>query len=477
MIMNTKLPTIGFYPLAVVLVILFGILVTSALGDAVKESSPLEDMQGRQGSILRLVTREFNNEVFEQLLVALKDVDPTVRFASTWVLKPFRPDWIQHLTTGGKAIGSKSPFSDTQIDELEKSLLAGLEDEDPWINVEALVRMSELQNLKQLRHLSFNKAVKFALIEEAKSPDPYIRAAAVEGLTWWNKDLEVKTTLDDAWNDENWRVRYAAFLADAITIETLSRAINDENVHGRTRAIVLLKNRFTHDPRTVPLLIGRLIDPSGLAVLEAIEALAELKSHDAVEPLVRLSIENPVWKKDVARAIFKITGKTLDELIAAGNIGFSENLLKATIRSMNVQEVTDKLDKGNLHDRVSSALQLTWSTSPKAVEALIKASHDKEDRVRFAAIDALGTYYLSPSRKIEPVISALIQAVKDQNSHVRRIAIIKLRTFAKLDEFKRRLSVFLNEVNLRESDLLVKMESHPAADSLRDGLILDKILN
>lgn len=476
--MNTKMYTICFYPLAVVLVILFGILTTPVSGNVVNETSHLEDVKERQGSILRLVIREFNNGVFEQLLAALRDVSPTVRFTSTWVLKPFRSDWILHLGVGDKTIGNKSPFSDTQIDVLEKSLLAGLEEKDPWINVETIHRISELQNLKQLRHLSSNKAVKLALIQEAKSPDPYIRAAAVKALTWWDKNSEVRAALDDAWKDENWNVRYAAFFADDITIETLSRAINDENVHGRTRAIVLLKKRFTHDPRTVPLLIGRLTDPSGWPVLEAIEALAELKSHDAVEPLIQLSIENPIWKKDVARALFKITGKTLDELIAAGNTGSSENfVLKASIRSVNVQEVTDKLDRGNLHDRVSAAVQLTWSNSPKAVEALIKASQDKEDRVRFAAVDALGAYYLSSSRKIEPVINTLIRAAKDQNPHVRRIAVIGLRVFAKMDEFRERLSLFLKEVNLKEKDLLVKMESDSDADSLRDGLILEKYLN
>lgn len=441
---------------------------------AIEKASPNGALAGdaleRQRAVLKLVLKTFDDNTFNFLIKSLKDPDPFVRYAAAWVMKPFRLDWVLNGEFNSSA------FKTSQLQEAINSLLESLRDEDPWVRVEVLERLSEIEHLKKLRGLELDNDVKETFVTHAKHPDPYERSTAIRSLDLWKKDPDIQRVINKALKDEIWVVRYSSFMTDGINFETLTEAIKEENPNSRVRVIMLLKTYFLEDPRTLPILIERLHDPNGQVVFESIHGLAILKDPRAIEPLLDLAAAEPGWQGNVKKAIEEITAKPFDDVSRGARPGRKMNTdRKPMINFTDISKSIEKLKSGDLYERISAGLQLTWSKAPEAVDALIEALQDKEPRVRYAAVQALGEFSISSSRQQEKVVEALLKAAEDGQPHVRRIAVQKIIAFSFLDKYQERLTAFLSSTGRKEKDPLTRFQalSNPP---VRDGIILKEVL-
>jgi len=218
------------------------------------------------------------------------------------------------------------------------------------------------------------------------------------------------------------------------------------------------------DPQDAPHLIQRLDDDDVRVVHEAVFALGQLGSKEAVAPLVALrkgaDVDLDVL---IAEALGKIGGPdaiaALEEMIhafqarlrAAATLGLAATADEAALGALllaihdgdpgvawraiyGLEKIKSErvphavrpfLDHENAMVRAYAARTLGKQEDRKAVPQIIALTSDKDLRVVINAINALGT--LLEGRKDEQAVDALGALVRDhQSHHVRKAAVMAL---------------------------------------------------
>lgn len=411
------------------------LLINSGNPETISVEASLE----RQKALLQLTERG-DGQAVKELVEALKDSDPEVRYAATWVIETIN-------------VAAPTPFLiDSLLDLLQK-------ENDPWVLTQAIWALHSIDTQKKEAGQHLDSRELDILLVLAKNPDLFVRAATIRSLSLW-KDDRVQRIQQQAFDDPTWLVRRVSEWhrrADqsAQGIELLKLALRDEDRIIRLAAIDILRN-LKH-PQVIPLLTERLYDEDGQVVFETIIFLRASRDPKAVKPLLDFAAYKKQWEPQVTTAIEEITGRPYNDVkrdhkptIQAGR--------KAPINRIDSTLVVKKAKAGSIHERITAVMNLAWSETPEAIEALLNALNDQDARVRYAAAEALGANYVSLSRNTEPVIHALFDVALDPNRFVRMKVAEVLRNF-KLDEMIRsRIADFLRDRLVKEKDPFVKAE-------------------
>lgn len=409
----------------------------------------------RQYAILKLTNTQ-DSSAEKLILHGLKDPDPVVRYTAAWRIGRSH---ATHLNLGVEGISS---LDVSQSPEIIQALISGLSDQDPWVRAQVIKTLPEIA-IRRSNDLLLGEKIKESLLVQLSDPDPYIRAVAMRALGSWRTEGTVNAVLEQALADEASMVRDATFWLKDGNFEALAEATYDESPEIRIKAVEFLSAWYLNNPRTVDLLIERLRDPNDRVVSLAITGVQRLGNPKGVKPLLDLlSVMKEDdrynrWDQKVRTIIEEITGKTLGEVLRNYSPPQSppEN---APVRQIDVQKEIDKLEKGSEAVRLSAVIALTWSESPEAVDALVRALEDPAPRVRYAAVDSLGENHLSSTRRTDRVVSALLKATADPHPHVRRSVVAGLGRLSYPTEFLSQIITQLSDLASRETDPFVRLE-------------------
>lgn len=376
----------------------------------------------RQVEVLKLGNSSSPN-IVDPLIKALKDPAPEVRFAAAWTIDPSH----LHVVGWGYADGV-SQLEMPRIREVIQVLLSCLSEEDPWVLAQLLDTLGNFMDFQKDQGIEPDRKAKEAFIRQTSNPDPFIRSVAIRGLRHWDKDPEREKALRRVFKDEVPMVRYSSFWAGHDGLDALTKAVQDENPRMRVSAVEYLKRDHLDDPRAVDLLIGRLQDPDGQVVSESISGLIQSKNERVVKPLLDLLKSDKQWEDSIRTAIAEITGKSLEEALRNYSPPKPHPERRLLIKQPNITNRIQRSAKGGTAERISAVLSLTWSEGPEAVDALIKALEDQAPRVRYAAAEALGDNYLSPSHYAKRVVDSLTEKLVDPDPHVRQSIVRALHS-------------------------------------------------
>jgi len=413
-------------------------LITSDSSGPLTPESSLERQQG----LLRLAERR-DNQAVKELIQALKDSDPDARYAATWVMETIK---------AGES--DRSLLIDSLLDLLNK-------EKNSWVLTQAIIALRSLETKKKEDGLQLDLRGLDTLLVLAKNPDPFIRSAAVESLSLWKGDERAQKIRQQAFHDVTWLVRrtsgwHRSIDQSAQGIELLKQALRDEDRIIRLAAIDRLSN-LKH-PQAILLLSERLYDDDGQVVFETIIFLRASKDLSAVKPLLDFATYKKQWEPQVSTAIEEITGKSFRDAIRDYKPPVQEAAKKAPINRTDSTLEAKKAKAGTLDERISAVMNLAWSETPEAIEALLNALKDQDARVRYAAAEALGANYVSTFRNTDPVIHALFDAGLDSNRFVRMKVAEVLRNFQMNDVIRSRISEFLRDRLVKEKDPFVRAE-------------------
>jgi len=402
----------------------------------------LETSMGRQKELLRL-TEHPDAQAAKKLVQALKDPDPEIRYAAVWVIETINIE-----------ASARSLLIDSLLDLLKK-------ENNPWVLTQTIIALRRLETKKKEDGLQLDSRGLDTLLVLSKNPDPFIRSAAVESLSLWKRDERVQRIQQQAFQAATWLIRrasgwYLRVDQSAQGIELLEQALRDEDRNIRLAAIDILRN-LKH-PQVIPLLTERLYDEDGQVVFETIIFLRASRDPKAVKPLLDFAAYKKQWEPQITTAIEEITGQPYNDVKKDHKPTNQEAGRKAPINRIDSTLEVQKAKAGSIHERITAVMNLAWSETPEAIEALLNALNDQDARVRYAAAEALGANYVSLSRNTEPVIHALFDAALDPNRFVRMKVAEVLRNF-KMDEIIRsRIADFLRDRIAKEKDPFVKAE-------------------
>jgi HEAT repeat protein len=403
--------------------------------DLLKVGTPIE----RQQAIFNLIGKKVQRS--EWFLPAVKDPDPTVRYYAVLALSQFEE-------------ASQFPL-------IIEGMLEDLNDENLWVREQVIDTLTHITFKQRLQDLKPDERVLKAVLNYSKDPDPYIRAAATEGLVLWGKDPIAKQELLASVDDPVWLVRrHSSGLPKGYygktELQILSGALRDEDYRVRLDALYKLRN-YAEEPKILDYIIERLTDPDGQVVIETIATLGLFKDPAAVKPLLKLLAKYQSLEPDIRAAIYQITGKSLAEALKAYKLEPDKDILGAApIKEVDVNRQLELFKNGNQSERVSAVLRLTWSNHPQAIEALIQALKDVDPRVRFAAADAIA-HYLTQSRRSRRVLDSLFMAAGDSNRFVRMKIINTLVSFT-YKEHKTSVLNFFNDALSKEEDPFIRQK-------------------
>jgi len=227
------------------------------------------------------------------------------------------------------------------------------------------------------------------LIDALADRRTYVRYGAADalGLT---KDPRAIEPLVAALGDQEYNVRVAAHIAlqgmKALAVDSLVRGLHNGNARARAESAGLLAE--LGESRTVAPLVEALKDQEEEVRKQAAKALGHLKDPLAVRPLIA-ALEAPGSGNAVADALGQLGASAVEPLISA-------------------------LEQGNERVRGFAADALGHIKDPRAVRPLIAALGDSAGRLHgvVPALDRLG----------EPALEPLLAALADPNETVRKRA-------------------------------------------------------
>ena len=278
-------------------------------------------------------------------------------------------------------------YETTEIRECAAIVLGHLEDRRA---VEPLIALIEEEDnsavraciARALASLADSRATR-TLIGAMQDEHPNVRAAAAASLTWISDTRAAETAISTwqrdgllkfLYREENLGAVQAAF---ALFEKTISAALNDDDPHVRSRAVLLLgrvKNRRARE------LLVTAMDDEDLTVRNRVTFA--LCRHGAVEPLVAMTKDE---EYDVRRCAYEQLEDINDPLAVMP-------LIKA-------------LKHQDYGVRRTAATALGRLRDSQAVEPLIAALEDEDNGVRYDAVKSLAS--IGDRRVVEALIAAL----------------------------------------------------------------------
>jgi len=338
-----------------------------------------------------------------ELIEALKDEDSEVREFAAWVLGEIGdPKAVEPLiealqdedsTVRWRAANALGEIGDPKAVE---PLITALKDENSGVRRSAAGALGKIGDPKAVEPLI-----------EALKEDPEVRVAAAGALGWIGDPRAVKPLIE-ALKDKDPKVRgnsaqVLGEIGDPKAVEPLISALKDEDSSVRSYVAGALGK--IKDPKAVESLITALKDESPGVRVAAAGALGKIKDPRAVEPLIEaLKDEDSEVREFAAWALGEIKDpRAVEPLITA---------LKDEDSSV----------------RQGAAGALGEIKDPEALEPLIEALKDEDSGVRWYAAFAL--IRIDPGWRedsaVERVLSEVSSVLKDENSRVRRDAVLAL---------------------------------------------------
>ncbi len=301
-----------------------------------------------------------DSSVFDPILRALNDKNPSVREAAA--------SYLKHLGSF-----SKGCCRETNI---IPSLIGALEDSYPRVREEASIALAYYKDWQAVD----------PLIRRLKDVSPWVRLNAVFALGEL-KSPRVIDPLLDLFNDKtDWRNEFVQQEC-VIAIRKIGNPY--------PKVITALMNIFND-----PFLKAEIIKSLGkFQVAEARDLLAEASKDPnerirklAIEALSRLPVVSPPRRADLPQA--------------AGKLGES-----------NIELFVKSLNDSSPEVRAQSAEALGRLRDNRAIEPLLATLNDKDERVREKAVVALGNF------SDERILDALVNFIsKDSNANLRNQA-------------------------------------------------------
>jgi len=310
--------------------------------------------------ILKYPEYRKDSRVFDPILKALKDKNPSVREAAA--------SYLKHL---GKL--SKGYLKETSI---ISSLIGALEDSDPRVREEASVALAYYKDWQAID----------PLIRRLKDESPWVRLNAIFALGELKSPRVIDPLLDLLNDQVDWRNKFVQQEC-VIAIRKIG--------HPYPKVITALMNNF-NDPFLKPEIIKSL---GKFQVAEARDLLAEALK-DPNEKIRKLAIE----------ALSRVPGaspsRRVDIPQTSGRVGES-----------NVEVIVKSLNDPSAEVRAQSAEALGRLRDNRAVEPLLATLNDKDERVREKAVVALGSF--SDERIFDALVNFIL---KDSNANLRNQA-------------------------------------------------------
>jgi HEAT repeat protein len=310
--------------------------------------------------ILKYPEYRKDSRVFDPILKALKDKNPSVREAAA--------SYLKHL---GKL--SEWCCKETSI---IPSLIGALEDSTPRVREEASAALAYYKDWQAID----------PLIRRLKDESPWVRLNAAFALGELKAPRVVDPLLDLLNDQADWRNKFVQQEC-VIAIRKIG--------HPYPKVITVLINNF-NDPFLKPEIIKTL---GKFQVAEARDLLIEASKDPnerirklAVEALSRMPGASPSRKGDLPQT--------------SGRVGDS-----------NVEVIVKSLNDPSAEVRAQSAEALGRLRDNKAVEPLLVVLNDKDERVREKAVVALGNF--SDERIFDALVNFIL---KDSNANLRNPA-------------------------------------------------------
>jgi HEAT repeat protein len=301
-----------------------------------------------------------DSSVFDPILRALKDKDPSVREAAA--------SYLKHL---GKS--SKGYLKETSI---ISSLIAALEDSYPRVREEASVALAYYRDLQAVD----------PLIKRLKDESPWVRFNAVFALGELKSPRVIDPLLDLLNDQTDWRNNFV-----------------------QQECVTAIRKIGNPNPKVITALMNNFNDPFLKA--EIIKSLWIFQAAEARDLLVEAS-------KDPNERIRKLAVEALSRVFGASpsrKVDIPQT--SGRIRDSNVEVIVKSLSDPSAEVRAQSAEALGRLRDNRAVEPLLATLNDKDQRVREKAVLALGSF------SDERIFDALVDFIlKDSNANLRNQA-------------------------------------------------------
>ena len=350
-------------------------------------------------------------KVWDPILKALKDKDPTVREAAAASFKSIGNGML-HQKSG-------TTYMCCTKTAIVPSLIEALKDDIPRVRIEAA---------KALGMYKAEKRDKYTLIEEERGIEPLIKALK-DNNPWvrlnaaWalgeTGDIKLKAAmplLEQLKDDSDWRYKYVQQEA-LIAFGKLELGRLD------------LKLR----PKALEILIRRVNDPYFRLLI--IKILGQLQAYEAVD--IFLKAKNDPDENIRSQAMKILSKNNLRELkmINYPGGGVAWKLINRPIDKKEVLELfANKLKDPSPSVRAKAVLGLGKSRNPEAVSLLLEALNDNSDEVKLNVLKHLGNF--KDDRIIDAILSfielnLLGEAEKVFKDIVKKSAVKKVYIYRK----------------------------------------------
>jgi HEAT repeat protein len=238
-----------------------------------------------------------------------------------------------------------------------------------------------------------------------------LKRLAVEMIGGFTHAKAVDWILGETLENRSWRVRLGllealAILKDERAAEKLSEALLEEDPGIRSRALESLAERGT--AAGLQACLDRLQDEFWQVRAVAIGALGRFGEIKAVDPLIEaLKVETGRMRGDIAEALLKLTGKTLDADYQLWKSWWASEDHKKEAKA--VCEVRKGLSSKDPKIRAKALVELARQGMETGYDAAVRAFRSKDEGMREAALDAF--QILRDLR----VVSMLIKALKEDD--------------------------------------------------------------
>jgi HEAT repeat protein len=469
-----------------------GMYVLNALDELKNGDSQGKKIALRKLQILDVNDYNKNNQVFNPIIHALKDKDPSVREAAASTLK--------HI---GEY--SKGCCRDAQI---VPSLIEALKDSNTWVRAEAAVALGYFTDERSLAPLA----------ESLKDKDPWVRlnaayAIGVVGRSLIKKEITRdlgpgsygvrmervvqkkklirEKTVDELFellrDDSDWRYTFARQECIATlriiganktkTFPTLERKIMEailQQYHDEYLKIEVMRTFIIFNTEVVPkeIFLDALRDSSEVMVNLAAQLSAKLlvdslslqERHDVLEIMSSLMM-NP--SKGIRLASLRILDRFVNYLTDTER----EHVLELTINGLQDSDMSVRAQARIIFDKFARKYTLTKRQRDNVLEILKVLSKDQSGDIRLdflrIAVIFMRQATESERRKMRELA---LSTVHDSSARVRAHSIIVLGQFKDSSS----LDILLNGLN--DDDWSVKRSALDMLSRHDDARILDELI-
>lgn len=298
-----------------------------------------------------------DSRVFDPILGALKDKNPSVREAAA--------SYLKHL---GKS--SKGYLKETSI---ISSLIEALEDSYPRVREEASVALAYYKDWQAVD----------PLIRRLKDASPWVRLNAVFALGELKAPRVVDPLLDLLNDQADWRNKFV-----------------------QQECVIAIRKIGNPNPKIITALMNNFNDP--FLKVEIIKSLGKFQAAEARDLLVEASKDpNDRIRKLAIEALSRVSGASPSRKVDIPQPG-------GRVRDPNFEVIVKSLNDPSAEVRAQSAEALGRLIDNRAVEPLLATLNDKDERVRGKAVVALSNF--SDQRIFDALVNFIL---KDSNANLR----------------------------------------------------------